>query len=152
MKKGVSKIESEHGEVILAGVSYEEKMRWLELWPTVRPQVMSNAEACKLLSNMGLRDRDPRTIQSCMEKVLPLVNTKAISALDNLIDDCERRMPVKEFIRQVRGKFPIEEMAPELANVADTLIKELPPPGQVLNAVASILSGGFPFDPVRLKK
>jgi carbamoylphosphate synthase large subunit len=151
MEKGISKIEIKHGEVKRTGVSFEEKIEWIKRWPTIRAQVTSNAEACAVLSTMG-QNRDPRTILSHMQRLLPLVNTKAISALVELIDDCERRMPIKEAIQQIREKFPIEEMAPEIANVADTAIKELPPLGDVLKAFGSILAGGFPFDPTRLKK
>ena len=55
-------------------------------------------------------------------------------------------MPVKGFMRLLREHLPAEELGPEFAKLADDLIKELPPPTDVLKAVGSILSGGFPVD------
>jgi carbamoylphosphate synthase large subunit len=133
-------------------VTYAEKTKWIEKWPEIRARVPSNEEAYQALSGLGLRYRDPRTIKTHMEKLLPLVNTKAISAIIDLINDCESRMPTKEFMRLIREKFPAEELGPKFANLAEVLIKELPPPGQVIQALGSILSGGFPFDSGKGKK
>lgn len=151
MKNKIPQIDSEHFEGQRTGVGFGEIQKWLEIWPTVRPQVTSNAEACKVLSSMG-RYRDPRTIQSYMERLLPLVNTKAISAIIDFISDCESRMSIKEFMRIIRERLPAEELGPKLSILADALINELPPPDQVLQALGSILAGGFPFDSTRLKK
>lgn len=41
------------------------------------------------------------------------------------------------------------EVQPKLANMAEVLITDAPPPGQVLKVISSILAGGFPFDNTR---
>lgn len=146
MKKNISQIESQHFSGDRTTVTFDEIKKWIELWPSVRTKVSSNLEAYQTLSGMGLRYRDPRTIKFHMEKLLPLVNTNAISAVINFMNCCESRMPAKEFMRLLRERLPAEELGPELAKLADDLIKELPPPTDVLKAVGSILSGGFPFD------
>jgi len=152
MKREIPRMDSKHSEGQQTGVTFEEIKKWVELWPDVRKKVVSNQEACQVLSGLGLRYRDPHTIRTYIEKMLPLVNTDAISAVIDLINYLESRMPVKEFMRLVREKFPLEELAPKFADLADVLIKEVSPPGQVLQALGSILAGGFPFDGGREKK
>jgi hypothetical protein len=151
MRRGESQIESKRFSGVRTTVTFDEIKRWVELWPDVRAKVVSNQEAYQMLSGLGLRYRDPRTIRTYIDKILPLVNTNAISAVIDLVDFCENRMPIKEFMLLVREKFPLEELGPKLTNVADTIIKEAPPPTKILKAVSAILSGGFPFDD-RLKK
>ncbi|MBA7672912.1 hypothetical protein ES703_81099 [subsurface metagenome] len=146
MNNGVSRIESKNYLDQRTGVTFEEKERWLELWSDVRKKVVSNEEAYKVLSTMGIKERDYRTIKAHIENLLPLVNMGRLSELTELIEYCESRMPMQEFLQIVRERLPIEEMAPILGNLADTLIKQAPSPGQILRAFGSILAGGFPFD------
>lgn len=152
MRKGVPGIDSKHFSGKRTGVTSEEIKTWLELWPDVRKKVVSNEEAYKALSTMGIKDRDPRTVKAHIESMLPLMKMGAISAAVDLINYCESRMPVRDFIRQIRESLPIEELAPKLASLAEEFIKDAPPPDQVVQALGSILSGGFPFDVQRRKK
>lgn len=150
MNKKISQIEKrKHFSGDRTAVTFDEIKKWIELWPSVREKVASNLEAYQALSGEGLRYRDPRTIQSYMEKLLPLVNTKAVSAVIDLIDFCESRMPVKEFMQLIQDRLPPEELFQKLSNLAKVLVKEIPPPGQVLKAISAVLSGGFPFDNTR---
>jgi hypothetical protein len=132
-------------------VTHAEKIKWIEKWPEIRARVPSNDEAFKELSGLGLRYRDWRTIRSHMENILPLVNTKAISAVIDLINDLEGRLPPEEFMRLIRDKLPAEELGLEFARLAETLIEEEPRLGPVLKAISSILSGGLVFDASREK-
>lgn len=152
MKKGIPKIESRRGAGKCTGVTSEEKMTWIEKWPDVRKGVTSNDEAYKVLSGVGLRYRDHRTIKSHLECILPLVNEAPLSALLDLVDDFESRMPAKEFMLLVRERFPIEELGPKFVTLADVLIKEAPQPAQVIKALGSILAGGFPLDTTSVRK
>lgn len=61
-----------------------------------------------------------------------------------MIGYCTRLLAI-----QPLEKFPLKELEPKLANLAEVLIKEGPPPGQVLKAISAVLSGGFPFDNTR---
>jgi hypothetical protein len=150
MNEKISQIEKRrHFSGDRTVVTYDEIKKWIELWPAIREKVPSNLEAFKELSGRGLRYRDYRTIKSYMEKLLPLVNTKAVSAVIDLIDFCESRMPVKEFIQLIQDKLPPEELSQKLSNLVKVLVKEIPPPGQVLRTISSVLSGGFPFDNTR---
>jgi hypothetical protein len=83
---------------------------------------------------------------------LPLINDAPISSLIKFANTLESRLSVKEAMRLLREKLPVEELGPELVTLADVLIKESPPPGDVLRAVGSILSGGFPFDATSIRK
>jgi hypothetical protein len=146
MKNNISQMDDKYYSGNRTVVTFDEKKRWIELWPSVRGKVSSNLEAYQVLSGIGLRYRDPRTIKSHMEKLLPLINTKAISAIISFTNCCESHMPVKEFMRLLRERLPAEELGPELAKLADDLIKELPSPTDILKVEGFILSGGFPFD------
>jgi hypothetical protein len=149
MKKNVPQMDGKHFSDSRTMVSNDERIEWIRLWGNVREKCTSNLEAFKELSAKGLRYRDWRTIKSHMEKLLPLVNTNAISAVVDLLNCCESRMPVNEFMRLIRERLPAEELGPKLAILADVLIKELPPPAQIIKALGSILAGGFPFDNTR---
>ena len=80
------------------------------------------------------------------------MNYAPIAALINFIDYVESRMSLKEFMRLIRERLPIEEVGPELGKLADVLIKEAPQPSQVIKAIGCILSGGFPFDATSIRK
>jgi hypothetical protein len=152
MKKKVPQMDSKHFEGQQTGVVSEEIKKWIELWPDVRKKVVSNQEAYQVLSGLGLRYRDPRTIKIHLKRILPLVNDAPISALIDLINDFESHMPVKEFMKLIRERLPVEELGPRFATLADVLIKEAPQPIQVINALGSILAGGFPFDATNVRK
>ena len=153
MEKKISQIEkSKHFSGDRTVVTYDEIKKWIELWPEVRKRVSSNEEAYKALSGLGLRYRDPRTIKRHLEVLLPLVNDAPITALIKFVNYIEARMPLKEFMRLLRERLPVEQVGPEFASLADALIQGLPPPSLVIQALGSILSGGFPFDPGKGKK
>lgn len=153
MEERVSQIEkSKHFCGDRTVVTFDEIKKWIELWPSVREKVASNLEAYQALSGMGLRYRDPRTIKGYLECLLPLVNYAPIAALIQFIDYVESRMSLKEFMQLIRERLPVEEVGSELGKLVDVLIKELPPPAQVLKAVGSILSGGYPFDAASIRK
>jgi hypothetical protein len=152
MKKNISKNDSKHFSGDRTVVTFDEKVKWIELWPGVRKRVASNDEAFKELAGLGLRYRDWRTVRNHIEKLLPLVNTNAVSAVIDLVNFCESRLPIKESLQLIKERLPIEEVQPKLTHMAEVLIKDVPPPGEVLQALGSILSGGYPFDPGKGKK
>ena len=152
MRKDTPRVDVGHLYDRRTNVTSEEIKRWLELWPDIRNKVVSNEEAYKELSTLGIRNRDPRTVKTHVERILPLAKTGTISALVDVISFCESRMPVQELIRQLQEKLPIEELAPKLANLATQIANEAPPPDQVIRALGSILAGGSPFDVKREKE
>ena len=147
MNKKVSQIEkSKHFSGSRTAVTYDEIKKWIELWPGVREKVASNLEAYQELSGKGLRYRDYRTIKRHLEVLLPLVNDAPIITLINFVNYIESRMPPKEFMRLLQERLPVEQVGREFASLVDALIKGLPPAGQVIRALGSMLAGGFPFD------
>ena len=54
-------------------------------------------------------------------------------------------MAFKDAMLLIREKFRIKEMEPVLENLADALIEAAPSPIQVIQALGSILAGGFPL-------
>jgi hypothetical protein len=153
MNKKVSQIEkSKHFSGDRTVVTFDEIKKWIDLWSSIREKVASNLEAYQELSGKGLRYRDPRTVQKYLECLLPLVNHAPIAALIKFIDYVESRMSLKEFMRLIRERFPVEEVGSELAKLVDVLIKEAPQPSQVIKAIGCILSGGFPFDATSVRK